>query len=66
MVQLVMCLAHDFGSGHDLTVARLSPAWGSVLSVEPASDSRSLCLSASPPLSKKKKKLKNNAEKADE
>ena len=26
----------DFGSGHDLTVLRLSPVWGSVLSRESA------------------------------
>ena len=26
----------DFGSGHDPTVVRLSPAWGSELGVEPA------------------------------
>ena len=26
----------DFGSGHDLIIVRLSPAVGSVLSVEPA------------------------------
>ena len=33
----------DFSSGHELTVMGSSPGWGSVLSVEPAWDSLSLC-----------------------
>lgn len=34
----------DSGSGHDLRVVSSSPAWGSTLTVEPASDSLSLSL----------------------
>ena len=37
----------DFGSGHDLTVVRLSPTSGSMLGGEPAWDSLSLSLSLS-------------------
>ena len=40
----------DFGSGHYLMVMRLSPASGSVLSVEPAWDSPSPSLFAPPQL----------------
>ena len=36
LAQSVKCLTLDFGSDHDLRVVRLSPASGSVLSVEPA------------------------------
>ena len=41
MAQFVKHPTLDFGSGHDLTVARLSPASGSMLSVESAEDSLS-------------------------
>ena len=46
---MVKCLTLDFGSGHDLTVVRLSPAPRSVLSVEPAWGSLSPSLSARAP-----------------
>ena len=41
MVHLVECPTLDFGSGHDPKVVGLSPAWGSMLGVEPAQDSLS-------------------------
>ena len=37
-----------FVSGHDLTVMRLSPKWGSALSMEPTSNSLIPSLSAPP------------------
>ena len=46
---MVRCLTLDFSSVHDLTVVRLSPALGSVLSMEPAWASFSPSLSAPPP-----------------
>ena len=48
MAQLVECLTLDFGSGHDPRVMGSSPTLGSVLSVEPASDSLSPPLPLSP------------------
>ena len=36
VVQLVKHLTLDFGSDHDLSVLGSSPAWGSMLSMEPA------------------------------
>ena len=41
VAQLVKGWTFDFGSGHDLTVVRSSPALGSLLSMEPAWDSPS-------------------------
>ena len=38
--------ASAFSSGYDLRVLGSSPAWGSLLSREPASSSLSACLSA--------------------
>ena len=46
VAQLVKPPTLDFCSGHDLRVMRLSPAWGSMLGMEPAKDS--LCPSATP------------------
>ena len=45
MAQSVKHPTLDFSSGHDLTVMRLSPAFGPVLRVEPAWDSLSPSLS---------------------
>ena len=50
MAQSVECPTLDFGSGHGLTVVRLSSMSGSMLSVEPAWDSFSPSLSAPAPL----------------
>ena len=50
MAHLVKGLTVDFGSGHDLMVVRLSPVLGSVLGVEPASDSLSPSSSVPTPL----------------
>ena len=36
VAQSIKHLTLDLGSGHDLTVVRLSPMFGSTLSVEPA------------------------------
>ena len=36
MAQMIGLLTLDFSSGHDLSVLRLSPLWGSMLSVDPA------------------------------
>ena len=55
VAQLVKCLTLDFDLGRDFTVVRLSPVWGSTLSVEPAWDSLHLCL----PLPTLKKKKEN-------
>ena len=41
MAQSVGCLTLGFGSGHDLTVVRLSPGLGSELGMEPVWDSLS-------------------------
>ena len=41
MAQSVKCLTFDFGSGHSLTVVRLSPTSGSVWNMESAWDSLS-------------------------
>ena len=54
---MVECLTLGFHSGHDLKIMRLSPVSGSVVVVDPASDSHSpfasiLCLSL-----KRKKKV---------
>ena len=46
--QSVEQLTLDFSSGHDLTTMESSPVLGSVLSMEPASDSLSLPLPLSP------------------
>ena len=63
VVQSVGCLTLDFGSCHDLMVVRLSPASGSMLSVESAWDSLSLILLLMPSLSVSEinKSLKRNA-----
>ena len=44
LAHLVKCLTLDFGSGHDLRVLGSSPVSGSLLGVEPASNSLSLSL----------------------
>ena len=48
MAQLVKCLIHDLGSGHDLSVLRSSPALGSVLHKGPTQDSFPLPLPLHP------------------
>ena len=48
VAQLVEGPTLIFGSGHDLTVVGLSPAWGSTLRVEPARDPLSPSPCASP------------------
>ena len=50
VIQSVECPTLDFGSGHDPRVVGLSLELGSMLSVEPASDSVSISLSAPLPL----------------
>ena len=47
MAQLVKCPALDLGSGHYARIVALNSVLGSVMSVEPAWDSRSLSLSLS-------------------
>ena len=49
VAQLVKYLTLDFGSGHDLTVMKLSPLFGLLAdNMDPAWDSLSLCFA--PPL----------------
>ena len=50
MAQLVKCLTLDITLGHDPRVVELSPALGSMLSMDLAWDSLSLSLSAPPQL----------------
>ena len=58
VAQSFKCLTLDFGSGHDPRVVGSSPALGSALSMEPASDSLCLPLPISMLTLSRKKKLK--------
>ena len=54
---MIKHLTLGFSSGHDLRVVRLSPVLGSVLSLETAGDSLSLCTPAPRLINKSFKKI---------
>ena len=54
VAQSLACTILDFGSGHDLTVVRLSPSWGSRLGMEPACLPLPASLPPPPPRPEKK------------